>query len=170
LQSPLLEFVAADDFEDTPELVAVIRGSDGGRRMYGIGDKLPAAYAEHFQTQIYNERVVYPGASGTRPSSSLARTTTPRCSTTRSSRAGGATGHGPERSRVLCRALHRSCESNFAQSLAGETPRGDLTEGFLSSDRRAVLLSSRGCRHRLSALRKVAEMETKPTTSRTRES
>jgi hypothetical protein len=61
-QHPLVEFVAADDFETTRELVAVIRGSDGGRRMYGIGDKLPAVYAEHFRTQIYNERVAYPGA------------------------------------------------------------------------------------------------------------
>jgi hypothetical protein len=61
-QHPLVEFVAADDFEDTRELVAVIRGSDGGRRMYGIGDELPAVYAERFRTQIYNERVVHPGA------------------------------------------------------------------------------------------------------------
>jgi hypothetical protein len=61
LQHPLVEFVAADDFEDTRELVAVIRGSDGGRRMYGIGDKLPAVYAQRFRTQIYNERVVHPG-------------------------------------------------------------------------------------------------------------
>jgi hypothetical protein len=61
-QRPLVEFVAADDFEHTRELVAVIRGSDGGRRMYGIGDKLPAVYAERFRTQVYNERVVHPGA------------------------------------------------------------------------------------------------------------
>ena len=61
-QHPLVEFVAADDFNDTRELVAVIRGSDGGRRMYGIGDTLPAVYTEHFRTQIYNERVVHPGA------------------------------------------------------------------------------------------------------------
>ena len=60
-QHPLVEFVAADDFEDTRELVAVIRGSDGGRRMYGIGDQLPAVYAERFRTQIYNERVAHPG-------------------------------------------------------------------------------------------------------------
>jgi len=60
-QHPLVEFVAADDFEDSRELVAVIRGSDGGRRMYGIGDTLPAVYAERFRTQIYNERVVHPG-------------------------------------------------------------------------------------------------------------
>jgi hypothetical protein len=58
---PLVEFVAADDYEDTRELVAVIRGSDGGRRMYGAGDALPAPYTERFRTQIYNERVVHPG-------------------------------------------------------------------------------------------------------------
>jgi hypothetical protein len=61
-QHPLVEFVAADDFEDTRELVAVIRGSDGGRRMYGIGDKLPTVYSERFRTQLYNERVMHPGA------------------------------------------------------------------------------------------------------------
>jgi len=61
-QHPLAEFAAADDYDDTRELVAVIRGSDGGRRMYGLGDKLPAVYAERFRTQLYNERVAYPGA------------------------------------------------------------------------------------------------------------
>jgi hypothetical protein len=60
-QEPLVEFVAADDYEQTRELVAVIRGSDGGRRMYGAGDVLPAVYTERFRTQIYNERITYPG-------------------------------------------------------------------------------------------------------------
>lgn len=60
-QQPLVEFLAADDYDKTRELVAVIRGSDGGRRMYGAGDALPALYTERFRTQIYNERVVYPG-------------------------------------------------------------------------------------------------------------
>ena len=61
-QQPLVEFVAADDYEQTRELVAVIRGSDGARRMYGVGDALPAVYIERFRTQLYNERVVHPGA------------------------------------------------------------------------------------------------------------
>jgi hypothetical protein len=61
-QEPLVEFVAADDYEQKRELVAVIRGSDGGRRMYGAGDALPAVYTERFRTQIYNERIIYPGA------------------------------------------------------------------------------------------------------------
>jgi hypothetical protein len=60
-QQPLAEFVAADDYERTRELVAVIRGSDGGRRMYGAGDALPRIYRERFRTQLYSERVVYPG-------------------------------------------------------------------------------------------------------------
>ena len=61
-QQPLVEFAAADDYEETRELVAVIRGSDGARRMYGAGDALPAIYTERFRTQIYNERIEYPGA------------------------------------------------------------------------------------------------------------
>lgn len=60
-QRPLAEFAAADDYEQTRELVAVIRGSDGGRRMYGVGDTLPAVYVERFRTQLYRERVDYPG-------------------------------------------------------------------------------------------------------------
>lgn len=61
-QQPLVEFVAADDYEQTRELVAVIRGSDGGRRMYGAGESLPTLYANQFRTQVYNERVDHPGA------------------------------------------------------------------------------------------------------------
>ena len=61
-QRPLVEFVAADDYEQTRELIAVIRGSDGGRRMYGAGDALPPLYTERFRTQTYNERVNHPGA------------------------------------------------------------------------------------------------------------
>ena len=60
-QQPIAEFVAADDYEETRELVAVIRGSDGARRMYGAGDALPRVYEERFRTQLYSERVVYPG-------------------------------------------------------------------------------------------------------------
>jgi hypothetical protein len=60
-QQPLVEFLAADDYGTTHELVAVIRGSDGGRRMYGAGDPLPAVYTERFRTQLYNERVTFPG-------------------------------------------------------------------------------------------------------------
>lgn len=40
----------------------MIRGSDGGRRMYGAGDTFPPPYTDQFRTGIYNDRVVYPGA------------------------------------------------------------------------------------------------------------
>jgi hypothetical protein len=58
---PLVEFVATDDYGETHELVAVVRGSDGGRRMYGAGDALPRVYEERFRTELYSDRVVYPG-------------------------------------------------------------------------------------------------------------
>ena len=60
-QKPLAEFLAADDYAKSRELVAVIRGSDGGRRMYGPGDALPEIYAERFRTEMYDDRVDYPG-------------------------------------------------------------------------------------------------------------
>jgi hypothetical protein len=60
-QKPLVEFLAADDYDKTRELVAVIRGSDGGRRMYGPGDALPELYEARFRTQMYDERVDYAG-------------------------------------------------------------------------------------------------------------
>jgi hypothetical protein len=59
-QKPLAEFLAADNYKETRELVAVIRGSDGGRRMYGPGDALPETY-EGLRTQMYDDRVEYPG-------------------------------------------------------------------------------------------------------------
>jgi len=60
-QKPLAEFLAADDYKETRELVAVIRGSDGGRRMYGPGDALPEIYEERFRTQMYDDRVDHAG-------------------------------------------------------------------------------------------------------------
>ena len=29
--------------------------------MYGTGDALPAVYADRFRTELYNERILYPG-------------------------------------------------------------------------------------------------------------
>jgi len=58
---PLVTFQAADDYEQTQELVAIIRGRDGGRKMYGPGDALPEAY-ESFPVEEFNERIVGPGS------------------------------------------------------------------------------------------------------------
>ena len=48
--------------ERNAERARAIRGSDGGRRTYGIGDTLPAVYAQRCQIQISNERVAHAGA------------------------------------------------------------------------------------------------------------
>jgi hypothetical protein len=127
---------ATDDYEQTRELVAVVRGSDGGRRMQGAGDALPTVYTERFRTQIYNERTPI-RAPGTKSSWSPARTMTRRCSTTPSSRAGGATAprssrswrgrpgnRGPPRPRAaVTRSPLFRCESR--RSRARRRPRRD---------------------------------------------
>jgi hypothetical protein len=59
-QVPLVEFLEVDDYDSTRELLAIIRGSDGGKKMYGPGHSLPDVYAQHFRTEVYSGRVVYP--------------------------------------------------------------------------------------------------------------
>jgi hypothetical protein len=61
-QKPITEFLATDDYDETHELIAVIRGSDGGRRMYSPGTALPPVYEEHFRTVLYSDRIAYKGA------------------------------------------------------------------------------------------------------------
>lgn len=60
-QTPLVEFLATDDYEESGEYLAIVRGRDGGRRLYGPGDTLPDVYEQHFRTQMYGDRVDYPG-------------------------------------------------------------------------------------------------------------
>jgi hypothetical protein len=55
--TPLVEFLEADDYHDSREFLAVIRGIDGGRRMYGPSDPLPEIYTRRFRTQMYGQRV-----------------------------------------------------------------------------------------------------------------
>jgi hypothetical protein len=80
-QEPLVEFVAADDYEQTRELVAVIRGSDGGRLMHCADETLPV-YTDHFRIQISATSGSSIRGPGTNSSRSPARTTTRRSSTT----------------------------------------------------------------------------------------
>jgi hypothetical protein len=61
-QIPLVEFLETDDFAKSGEMLAIIRGSDGGRRMYGPGDSLPDVYRHNFRTEMYNDRIQYSGA------------------------------------------------------------------------------------------------------------
>jgi hypothetical protein len=60
-QTPLAEFLAADDYAETGELIAVIRGSDGGRKMYGPAEDLPPVYAQ-FRIAPYRDRVQVKGS------------------------------------------------------------------------------------------------------------
>lgn len=59
-QVPLVEFLEVDDYASTRELLAIIRGSDGGKKMYGPGDTLPDVYQQNFQIELYRDRVDYP--------------------------------------------------------------------------------------------------------------
>jgi hypothetical protein len=58
-QTPVAEFLETDDYDATRELLAVIRGSDGGRRMYG--DSLPDTYGA-LKVAIYSDRIKSRGA------------------------------------------------------------------------------------------------------------
>ncbi len=60
-QTPLAEFLAADDYDETRELIAIIRGRDGGSKMYGPADNLPPAYAG-FRLATYRDRVQAKGS------------------------------------------------------------------------------------------------------------
>lgn len=54
---PIMPFVQADDYEQTRELVALIRGKgDSGRGMFGPGDSLPAAY-EGMRVENFGARI-----------------------------------------------------------------------------------------------------------------
>jgi len=61
-QVPLVEFREVDDHDSTNELLAIIRGRDGGKMMYGPRDTLPDVYVKNFRTELYADRVVRPGA------------------------------------------------------------------------------------------------------------
>jgi hypothetical protein len=63
-QIPLVEFLETDDFAETKEMLAIIRGRDGAgsRAMFGPTDSLPDVYSEHFRTELYSDRVQFKGA------------------------------------------------------------------------------------------------------------
>ena len=80
-QEPLVEFVATDDYEQTRELVAVIRGSDGDDACTAPVTPFPRSTPNAFEPR--STTIGSPiRAPGTRSSWSPARTTTRRCSTT----------------------------------------------------------------------------------------
>lgn len=60
-QVPLVEFLEVDDYEQTRELIAIVRGSDGGKKMFDPAEPLPSSY-EPFRVEIYRDRINYPRA------------------------------------------------------------------------------------------------------------
>jgi hypothetical protein len=56
---PIAEFLATDDYAETGETIAVVKGKAGSARMYDPGDELPAPYSR-LRTEIYRDRVDKP--------------------------------------------------------------------------------------------------------------
>lgn len=61
-QVPLVEFLQTDDYAETGEMIAVVRGREGGRKMYGPADSLPDVYAAAFNTVMYRDYITAPGS------------------------------------------------------------------------------------------------------------
>jgi hypothetical protein len=56
-KDPISPFVAADDYDDSRELVAIIRGKgETGRQMYSPGDQLPPPYGD-LKVEILGDRI-----------------------------------------------------------------------------------------------------------------
>jgi hypothetical protein len=55
------EFLAADDYEETREVIAIIKGKDGTGRLFDSPDELPPIY-KNWRTVTYRDRVDYPGS------------------------------------------------------------------------------------------------------------
>lgn len=55
------EFLATDDYEQTHETIAIIKGKDGSGRQFNNPAELPSVYRD-WRTTVYRERVGYPGA------------------------------------------------------------------------------------------------------------
>jgi hypothetical protein len=59
--TPLVEFLEADP-EGSAEMVSVIRGLGGGRKLFGPNDPLPLPYPESFRIESYRDRIDAPRA------------------------------------------------------------------------------------------------------------
>lgn len=58
---PIAEFLEADDHEENGEFVAIIRGKEGGRKMYDPTDDLPPEYGA-LQIVTYRDRIQVSGS------------------------------------------------------------------------------------------------------------
>lgn len=55
------EFLATDDYEQTNDVIAIVKGKEGSARLFDRPEELPSVYAP-MQTVTYRDRVDYPGA------------------------------------------------------------------------------------------------------------
>ncbi|HKB51309.1 MAG TPA: hypothetical protein VKC63_07755 [Solirubrobacterales bacterium] len=55
------EFLAADDYAETHEVIAIIKGRGGSGRQFDRPEELPSVYAD-WSTVTYRDRVDYPGS------------------------------------------------------------------------------------------------------------
>ncbi len=57
-KQPICEYLEADDYDQTSELIAIIRGAGGprGQRMFNPGDPLPSYY-EGMRVETYRDRI-----------------------------------------------------------------------------------------------------------------
>lgn len=55
------EFLATDDYDETRDVIAIIKGKEGTAQQFDLADELPPAYSR-WQTLRYRDRVNYPGA------------------------------------------------------------------------------------------------------------
>lgn len=55
----IAEFLETDDYEETGDLIAIIKGKGGGAKLYDPTDDLPAVYLP-YRTETYRDRIDYP--------------------------------------------------------------------------------------------------------------
>lgn len=57
----IAEFLATDDYDETNEVIAIIKGKEGSGRQFASADELPSIYRD-WSTVTYRDRVDYPGS------------------------------------------------------------------------------------------------------------
>lgn len=57
----IAEFLATDDYEETHEVIAIIKGKEGSGRQFDSADELPPIY-RGWKTVTYRDRVNYPSS------------------------------------------------------------------------------------------------------------
>lgn len=57
----IAEFLATDNYDDTGEVIAIIKGKEGSGRQFASADELPPIY-RGWNTVTYRDRVDYPGS------------------------------------------------------------------------------------------------------------